>query len=88
MFDKFGTSRIEFNNHPQKVEKDQPKPYIIKINGEIIYSTTEPVNGETVPIIFKEHKYFGKPNNNIIEYLDKKINEALGIAESNDACEH
>ncbi len=88
VFDKFGTSRIEFINYPQKVEKDQPKPYVIKINGETIYSITEPVNGEKVPIIFKDHKYFGKPNNNIIEYLDQKINNVLEVPESNEACEH
>ncbi len=85
--EKFGSDDIEFVNYPKKVEKDQPKPYTIKINGKIVYSINDPVNGEKVPIIFKENKYFGKPDKGRLENLDNIIINELNKKEEEKTCD-
>ena len=68
---------IVFIDHPIKVEKGQSKPYSIELNGEVVYSILSPVNGETKPILFDTHKYFGEPEPDVLSNLEKRIDEII-----------
>ena len=68
---------FEFINNPVKVEKDQPKPYKIEIDDTTVYCVNQPVDQESVPIIFKEHKYFGQPDPEVLAKLEAKVDNMI-----------
>ena len=65
-----------FKNKPVYVGNG-PKPFEISLNGEIVYSKLFPLNGETAPILFTQHAYWGEPNPKHYDRLIENINKLL-----------
>ena len=62
---------------PVKVGDDEPKPYKIIINNIPVYCVNDPIDGETIPIIFKKHNYFGEPNSDNILRIENHLNNLI-----------
>ena len=65
-----------FKNNPVYVG-GKPKPFRISLNEEIVYSKLFPLNGESTPIFFTKHGYWGEPNPKHYDRLVENINKLL-----------
>ena len=74
---KYDAELFEFINNPVKVPLDEPKPYKIEINDTIVYCINNPIDQESKPIIFEQHKYFGEPDLDQISKLENKIENSI-----------
>ncbi len=70
---EFG-NKIHFIDHPVGV---RPKPYLIKLNGQKIFSILDPIDGEKKPIFFERHGYWGDPVPEDYERIVTKIRESF-----------
>ena len=71
--ERFGNN-IHFVDHPVGV---RPKPFLIKLNGETIFSILKPVNGEKKPIFFEKHGWWGDPVPEDYERVVSEIQKSL-----------
>lgn len=52
----------EYVKQPQKINKNDNKPFEIYVNEVLVYSLLTPIDKETVPLITKYNKWIGDPN--------------------------
>ena len=79
LVNKYDSELFEFINNPIEVPDGEPKPYRIELNGDVIYCVNEPVDQESIPIIFKTHRYFGEPDLEQLTKLESKVENMIHV---------
>ena len=74
LVDLFG-SNIIFDTNPIYVG-GKPKPFLIRLNNETVYSKLSPLNGETGPLFIEKGGHIPNPEhfNRLIENINKLFN--------------